>query len=155
MFFRKYCTLKSKKSIDEVKAALMGQHINIHNLDFEITQKENVLKMIPHTENEDDKVYTLPITSIKLSSDGQGTILKLLSKPRRIDIGGPYIVMIFVTVATLASLVFLYYGKGEYDNTAYIMLGIAALIFLLLWYRLEQGYFDYIRKIKAWVKSKI
>ena len=45
--------------------------------------------------------------------------------------------------------------ESEYNNTSYILGGIAITIFLILWYRLEMGYFDYIRKIAKWVKDNI
>jgi uncharacterized membrane protein YuzA (DUF378 family) len=63
--------------------------------------------------------------------------------------------MMFVFFAVIAGLLLYLYGEGAYNNTAYILVGIAVLIFLLLYIRMQQGYFDYIRKIKKWVGEHI
>ncbi len=155
MFFRKYYTIRSNKNVTEVKKALLGGHVKIHALDFEVKESDDVVRIIPHTEEEGDKMFTLPITRLKFENSTQGTTIKMLSKPRRIDIGGPYMIMIFVLFAIAVATLLLVYGGGKYNSSAYIMYGAAVVIFLLLWLRLQQGYFDYIHKIKDWVKSKV
>ncbi len=152
MIFRRYYTIESNKNIETLKNNFLGQHLKVHQLDFEIVEKDGHVKVIPHAEN-DDHVYTLPITRLNLISKKNGTTIKMVSKPRRIDIGGPYLLMIFVVFAILAGIVLRLKGEGEYDNTAYILIGIASIAFIFLWIRMEQGYFDYIRKIRDWVKS--
>lgn len=154
MLFRRYYTLQSKKSPQEVKSALVGRHLKVHVLDFEVWDKDNSIKIIPHAELE-EHIYTLPITRVKIIANGTGSTVKLMSKPRRIDIGGPYLIMIFILFALIASVFLYFFGAGKYNNTAYILAGIAGLIFLILWFRLQMGYFDYIHKIKNWVKSNL
>jgi hypothetical protein len=154
MIFRRYYTLQSKKNAEDLRQLLLGQHLKVHVLDFEVMDRDGDLKIIPHAEDE-DHIYTLPITRLRMVNDANGgCTIKMMSKPRRIDIGGPYLVMIFVVFALLAALLVYFFGQGKYNNTAYILSGISLLVFLLLWFRLEKGYFDYIRKVKDWVKSK-
>lgn len=150
MIFRRYYTFQSKQNAEALKQNLLGQHLKVHDLDFEIFDKGDSIKVIPHAE-ADEHVHTLPITSLKIKPNGNGSVVKMLSKPRRIDIGGPYLLMFFVTFAIIAAILLYVYGSGQYNTTAYILGGIAILIFLLLWLRMQQGYFDYIRKIKKWV----
>ncbi len=155
MIFRRYYTLQSKKNPDEIKQHLIGQHLKVHDLDFEISHRDGDVKIIPHAEVE-EHVYTLPITRLRLTATDSGnTIIKMRSKPRRIDIGGPYLIMIFVLFMIIAGILLYVLGEGKYNNTSYILCGIAILIFAILWFRLEMGYFDYIRKIKKWVKSHV
>lgn len=154
MIFRRYYTFQSKQNAETLRQKLLGQHLKVHNLDFEIFDKGDAIKVIPHAEG-DEHVHTLPITSLKIKSNGSGSTIKMLSKPRRIDIGGPYLLMFFVTFAFIAGVLLYVYGDGAYNTTAYILVGIAALIFFLLWLRMEQGYFDYIRKIKKWIGQHV
>lgn len=154
MIFRRYYTFQSKANAETLRQKLLGQHLKVHNLDFEIFDKGEVIKVIPHAE-ADDHVYTLPITSLKIKPNGAGSTIKMLSKPRRIDIGGPYLLMGFVTFAIIAAVLLYFFGDGTYNNTAYILAGIAITVFILLWLRMEQGYFDYIRKIKRWVSEHL
>ncbi len=154
MIFRRYYTFKSKLNADDLKKKLLGQHLKVHELDFEIFDKGEDIKVIPHAE-ADDHVYTLPITRLRIKPEGAGSVVKMLSKPRRIDIGGPYLLMGFVTFAAIAGVLLYLFGEGAYNTTAYILVGIAAFIFALLWMRMEQGYFDYIRKIKKWVSDHV
>ncbi|MBL7764660.1 MAG: hypothetical protein JNJ58_01080 [Chitinophagaceae bacterium] len=152
MIFRKYYTIQSKKNPEELKKYLLGQHLKVHSLDFEIYDKGDSIKVIPHAEN-DDHVYTLPITKLKINKSANGSIIKMMSKPRRIDIGGPYLLIIFIFFAVLAGVLLRIYGQGEYNITSYILVGISAVAFIILWMRMEQGYFDYIRKINRWIKE--
>ena len=154
MIFTRYATLTSTKNADELKRSLLGKHVKVHILDFEVSQKEDGLKIIPHAEH-DDHMYTLPITRLRITPSGNGSTVKLISKPRRIDIGGPYLIMIFVTFMVIAAIMLYLFGEGKYNNTAYILVGAAFVIFAFLWYRLEMGYFDYIRKIHKWVKENV
>lgn len=154
MIFRSYHTIRSEKNAEEIKAALLGKHLQIHDLDFEIYDKGDCIKIIPHAEIE-KHIYTLPITRIQVNQQTKGSILKLMSKPRKIDVGGPYMVVIFIVFALLAALMLLMFGKGVYDNTAYALAGISAMAFFLLWLRLQQGYFDYIRKTHKWIKNQL
>lgn len=154
MIFRRYATFKSAKNANELKTNFLGQHFKIHDLDFEIMGDDDIIRVIPHAETE-DHVYTLPITRLRFIPSDNGTIIKMLAKPRRIDIGGPYLLMIFVCFMIIASILLITLGEGAYNTTAYILFGSAIAIFAILWFRLEQGYFDYIRKVKSWVKSHL
>ncbi len=152
MFFIRYYSIESNKNAETLKKNFLGQHLKIHNLDFEIFEKGDSVKVIPHAES-DDQVYTLPITRLRFVPKGSGTQIKMMSKPRRIDIGGPYLLMIFILFSIIAAILLKLYGEGEYDRTAYLIAGVVVIIFGALWYRMEQGYFDYIRKVKSWVKE--
>lgn len=154
MIFRRYYTIQSKKNAEELKAEIVGKHFKVHELDFEVIDRDGEVKIIPHAEN-DDHVYTLPITRVRIKNNNNGSTVRLLSKPRRIDIGGPYLIMIFVTLAIGAGIMLYLFGEGVYNNTAYIFAGLGIFIFIILWMRMEQGYFDYIRKIKKWCKENI
>jgi hypothetical protein len=152
MIFSRSYTLQSKKNQDEIRQYIVGQHLKVHDLDFEVLVRDEDVKIIPHAETE-DHIYTLPITRLRFISSGTGTIIKMRSKPRRIDIGGPYLIMIFVLFMIVAGILLFLLGEGKYTTTAYLLCGIAMLIFAVLWIRLDMGYFDYIRKIKKWVQS--
>lgn len=153
MIFRKYYSFKSQKNPDELTKHITGQHLQVHGLDFEIYQKEDSIKIIPHAEN-DEKVRTIPITRLRLIKDSSGgSTIKMMCKPRRIDSGGPTLLAIFLLTALIGGI-FLFLKHNEtYEITSYILMGIGGVGFILFWLRLESGYFDYIRKIKAWVKS--
>ncbi len=150
MFFYRYSTINSKKNANALGATFLGQHLKIHDLDFEISEKGGDIKVIPHAEN-DDHVHTLPITRIRITSKGDQSVIKVRSKPRRIDIGGPYLLMTFISFSLIAAGLLFAFGQGKYNSTIYIIAGAAFVMFGLLWLRLEQGYFDYIRKIRKWV----
>ncbi|MEZ5047748.1 MAG: hypothetical protein R2831_12240 [Chitinophagaceae bacterium] len=153
MIFRRYYNLKSKKSAKEVTAKLLGNTFNVHNLSFEITQRDNNIKVIPHAEKS-EKIYTLPITRLKVTDNKTGSSIKMMSKPRRIDIGGPYLLLIFIFFAIVAAFV-IYFYKKDYINSAYVLAIVALFTFIILWIRMEMGYFDYIRKIKKHIQSLI
>lgn len=46
----------------------------------------------------------------------------------------------------------LYVGE---PSIAYTLMGASVGIFTIFWVRMEMGYFDYVRKIRAHVKSKL
>jgi hypothetical protein len=152
MIFRRYYSIPSNQNADNLRKKFLGQHLKIHELDFEIFEKEGNIKVIPHAEN-DEHMHTLPITRLKFLESGNGTVIKMVSKPRRIDIGGPYLLMVFILFAILAGLMLIKFSKGEYDLTAYILIVSALVVFAVLWIKMERGYFDYIRKVKKWVKA--
>jgi hypothetical protein len=59
--------------------------------------------------------------------------------------------MIFITFAIIAGILLIIKGEGNYNFTAYLLMGIAGITYIFLFIRMQQGYFDYIRKIKKWV----
>lgn len=154
MIFRSYTSIPSKKSVEELKKHLLGQHLQIHDLDFEIIERNGFIKIIPHAEIE-NHIYTLPITRLQLIATENGTMIKALSKPRRIDVGGPLMLIIFVAFSLVAAILLYFYGGEDYHNTSYILIGIGFAVLLFLTLRLQQGYYDYIRKINRWVKSHV
>src|SRR3954468_20871225 len=73
---------------------LIGRHVKIHDLDFEIIEKGNSLRIIPHAENI-DSIKTLPITSVALEHSGKETDIVITSHMRALDSGGPQVIMAF------------------------------------------------------------
>lgn len=154
MLFKRTYRLSSKRSPEELKQELVGDKVDIHGLFFEVFDKENILKIIPRAE-EDDKTRILPITHVDLKGDGGGTKIKVTSKPRRIDIGGPYMLMIFCVFIIIVGA-FLYLSKGESMMwTAVGMVGFGLLVFSIFMLRMQSGYFDYVRKLRSFIKTKI
>jgi hypothetical protein len=152
MIFNSSSTVKSTQSADELRKFFLGQHLSIHELDFEITQLGDVMHVVPNIADS-SHMYTLPVTQLNFSSAGNTTDIKITSQPRRIDVGGPYLLMIFIVFAFITAFLLLKLGGGNYNNTAYIMIGIAGIILITLYYRLYIGYYDYVRKIVNWVKD--
>lgn len=141
---------------DQIHQKIKGQRFKVHNLTFEVMELEGILKIIPRTElEEDDRVYTLPITHIRMKAGTQGTKINIKNKPRRIDIGGPYLIALFIIGLITTGGILMYFLGSEYYNVAYIVLGAAILIFLIFSYKMYTGYYDYIRKINAWVKGNL
>lgn len=154
MIFRRYYTMQSKQNAESLKASLLGKHLKIHQTDFEIFDLNGVVKIIPHAES-DEAVHTLPITELKLIPNASTTTIKMKSKPRRIDIGGIYLLMVFILFLIIASIIIYISLNESYHKVSYILFGSGAVIFILVWLRMEQGYFDYIRKTKKWVAEHI
>lgn len=153
MIFNRSYSFKSSGDASTIRRNLLGKKINIHDLDFEVIEKESMLKVIPHAEHE-EKFRVLPITHLVLNDNGQNTQIRFTSKPRRIDIGGPYAIIIFSLFCVLAG-VFLYFFIDKSRTYSMAMTGIGLAILLILWIRMEMGYFDYVRKIKNFVKNNL
>ncbi|MEI8280285.1 MAG: hypothetical protein WCG87_11020 [Bacteroidota bacterium] len=142
-------------AIDDIKSRLLGKHVQIHKLDFEILEEDDTLKIIPHAEQE-TAVKTLPVTRVELVKNDSKTNIKIRCKIREIDSGGPYLLVSFSLFMFIGSIVaFLGTGgKGEYASLIYTMLAISVGMFTIFWIRMEQGYFDYVRKIREYVKKQ-
>lgn len=154
MLFKRSYRYQTATSIEEIKKSLIGSHVKIHNMDFEVSEKEDVLRIIPHAEQE-TAIKTLPITHVDLKANGNQTEVKLSFKMRKIDGGGPMLIVIFCLFMIGAAGFFLYIGHdGEHNTVAYTLIGISAAIFGLFWMRMQSGYFDYVRKIRDYVKTK-
>nr|HQE11342.1 hypothetical protein [Flavipsychrobacter sp.] len=82
MIFKRTYRYQSSMPLQEIKNKLIGKHIETHHLDFEISEKNGMLRIIPHAEHEAG-VKTLPITHVDLKNKGQATSLKISSKMRR------------------------------------------------------------------------
>jgi hypothetical protein len=152
MFFTK--THKYHFSIpkEDLKNRLLGNHVKIHNLDFEVFEKEDSLHIIPPAEQV-EAIKTLPITNVNMKEEGNSkTRVVITSKMREFDAGGPMLIVIFCTFMFAASMVLLYVGGDPL--VTYFLLGISVFIFTIFYIRLQLGYFDYVRKVRDYVKSK-
>jgi hypothetical protein len=154
MLFRKTNTIKSKHSPEVLRKLLIGNHTTIHGLDFIIKDDNDLIRVVSSLDDS-EHIYTLPISRVTFNNTTNGTTIKLSSHPRRIDVGGPYLIIIFVIFAIIAGILLLVFGEGNYDNTAKIMISVAAIIYAILYIRLQIGYYDYIRKIKKWIQEAV
>ena len=153
MLFSRHFRYHTSMSAEEIKKRLVGTHVKVHQLDFEIYEKEHMIKIIPHAEQE-TSIKTLPITHVEFSGKGDKTQVHISSKMRKIDKGGPLILLTFCFFMLAAALIMLISLQGEgFEVFAFPMLGVSILVFIIFWIRLESGYFDYIRKIRDYVKS--
>lgn len=150
MLFSRTYRYQSNMEIGDIKSKLLGKHVTVHNLDFEVLEKDRMLKIIPHAEKDDFK--TLPITHIEFNGKGNSTQVIVSSKMRKIDKGGPLIVVTFCAFMLIAAILFMVLGKSDYEYFTYVLLGLSLGMFAILWIRLESGYFDYIRKLRDYIK---
>ncbi|MFI4962764.1 MAG: hypothetical protein ACHP6H_02790 [Legionellales bacterium] len=134
------------------KNHLVGQHVKIHDLDFEIVEKVPSLSIIPHAEQE-LAIKTLPITYIDLKEDEGKTKVVITFKMRKLDSGGPMLILTFCTFMLIAAVV-LFMIRSVERPLPYTLAGIGIGILILFSIRMQTGYFDYIRKIRAYVKSR-
>jgi hypothetical protein len=149
MIFNRTYRFKAPLPMDQVRQRLLdNQHLKVHHLDFEIIEKDNMVRVIPHAENL-DSIKTLPITHVSFNGDGDsGTRVILKSKPRRIDAGGPYLIILFCLFCVIGASIFYFVNPNEYSWPSLVMIGIGILIFIIFWINMEIGYFDYTRKIR-------
>ncbi len=153
MIFKRTYRYNTALTADEVKHRLVGKHIQVHQLDFEVLEKEKMLKIIPHAE-EVNGIRTLPITHIQMEAKGNNrTKVVITSKPRKIDAGGPYLIVIFCMFCIIGASVLYVMNPNESYAPPIAMVGIGLLIFIVFWLRMETGYFDYTRKIRDYVKQ--
>lgn len=155
MVFSRTYRYNSNLSAEDIRRRLTGQHMKVHNLDFEVSEKGQTLRIIPHAE-EVESVKTLPITHVDFKGRGNQTQVVISSKMRRIDKGGPMLVVIFCLFLLIAGVVAYLVGDQDasYSMYAYVLAGIGALIFAIFWMRMETGYFDYVRKIRNHIKQQ-
>lgn len=151
MLFERSYRLSTNNSVEAIKAALLGKMFTIHNLDFEVYESDNCIKIIPHAEKEKE-IKTLPITHVDLEGRGDTTNLKVSYKIRKIDQGGPYLLVTFCLFLLVGALIFFLYQEHTYS---YLMLAICLIVFGVFWAKMQTGYFDYSSKIKNYLKEKI
>lgn len=150
MFFTRTHSYHSSLPKEALRDRLVGKHVNIHNLDFEVMETEDAaIRIIPHAEQIDD-IKTLPITKLDMKEKDGKTAVVITSKMRQLDSGGPMLIMLFCAFILMASVV-LYLCK-EMQISA-ILLAADVAIFAIFWFRMERGYFDYVRKVRNYVKS--
>ena len=94
MFFTRTHRYNFPISKEDLKNRLIGKHVKIHNLDFEVMEKDNSISIIPHAEQV-ETIKTLPITKVVLKEVGGKTSVTITSKIRKLDAGGPFLVVIF------------------------------------------------------------
>lgn len=155
MIFKRTSRLKTTLSLDEVKDRLSRRQFKVHDMDFEIAEKERMLKVIPHAEHI-QSIKTLPITHVDVQGNGAtGSRIVLTSKPRRIDVGGPYLIVIFCLFCIVGASIFYFINPDESFMPPLTMAGVGILIFIVFWIRMESGYFDYVRKIREYIKGVV
>ena len=137
---------------EDLKNRLIGNHVKIHNMDFEVYEKDHSLRIIPHAE-QTEGIKTLPITRVEMNEEGSKMNVVVTSKMRKLDSGGPILIMFFCIFMILASVI-LMAVDGEPKMT-YSLLAIGSSILIVFFVRMQMGYFDYIRKIRSYVKSQI
>ncbi len=153
MLFSRTYRYQSAMPIEDIRSRLLGKRVKVHNLDFEVLEKDRQLKIIPHAERI-EALKTLPITHIRLNGKGAKTQVVISSKMRKIDQGGPLLIVIFCTFMLLAGIIGFIAGHQEYATYIYTFLGLGLLIFIVFWTRMETGYFDYVRKLRDYVKKE-
>jgi len=154
MLFTRTYKYRTQKPIEAVKQRLVGQHVRIHKLDFEVYEKDGMVKIIPHAENIEG-LRTLPITHIEFEGKGNAqTKVKITSKMRRIDKGGPLLIVTFCVFLLLAALLLGLYGKEGFLPYVFVLGGLGLLVFIVFWVRMESGYFDYVRKIRDFIRHE-
>jgi len=155
MIFNRTSRLKTTLSLEEVKNRLSRKQFKVHDMDFEIAERERVLKIIPHAEHI-QSLKTLPITHVDVQGNGPtGSRIVLTSKPRRIDVGGPYLIVIFCLFCIVGASVFYFINPDQSFMPPLTMAGVGILIFIVFWIRMESGYFDYVRKIREYIKREV
>lgn len=150
MLFARSYRLSTSNSVVAIKAALLGKIFKVHNLDFEVYESDKCIKIIPHSEGEKE-LKTLPITHIAVEGKGESTNLKVSYKIRKIDQGGPYLLVTFCVFLLAGAIAF--YVNNEH-TLSYLMLAISAVIFGIFWVKMQAGYFNYAAKIKKFIKEK-
>jgi hypothetical protein len=152
MIFNRTLSFKSDHQVADIKQRLLGKTVHVHNLDFEVVESNNVVKIIPHA---DDVVgaTTLPITHVLFKSRPTDTVVRMRTHPRRIDVGGPYIVMIILAFTLLAGVALLVLVPDMYSTAGKWMVGMSLVLGGIFWIKMELGYFDYVRQLHKWLKT--
>jgi hypothetical protein len=152
MFFTKTHKYTTKISKEDLRERLVGKHLTIHNLDFEVQDKGEYLKIIPHAE-EIQEIKTLPETYVDFAIENGMTRVQIKCRMRKFDSGGPFILLIFCFFMIACSVV-MFFTTPERSLT-YTLLAIGLGVLTIFWVRLEMGYFDYVRKIFGFLKNHL
>lgn len=153
MFFTRTYEYDLNVSKDEFMKRLIGRHVSIHNMDFEIYEQEDRLCVAPHAEQVTD-IKTLPITWIDLKNNGGKFRVMMRSNIRQLDAGGPKLISIFCVFLLIAAVV-LFITSGGDRKIGLTFLGLDAIIYSLFWLRMKRGYLDYVHKIRDYVKERV
>ena len=73
---------------------------------------------------------------------------------RKIDSGGPTLIMIFCLFLLMAAGIALYSNPNTNQAISFTLGGIGVGVFAIFWMRMQTGYFDYVRKIRDFVKKQ-
>lgn len=150
MIFNKTFRFESQSNINDLKEKLVESLINVNNQSFFISPKDNMLRIIPDASKRKE-LTTLPVTHIKFKkrNDSNKTKVTLFSKPRKIDAGGPYLLVVFCVFLLIAAIV-IYAVESNRENIipALGLVGLSLLIMLIFWYRMSRGYYRYVRGIR-------
>lgn len=152
MFFVRTYNFPLNVSREEFMKRLIGRHVTIHNLDFEIYDQEDRLCIVPHAEQVTE-IKTLPITWIGFSNDSGKTKVTVKSSIRQIDAGGPMLITIFCVFLLIAAII-LSISSGGDPKITYTFLGLDVLVYGIFWIRMKRGYLDYVHKIRDYVKER-
>lgn len=153
MFFTRTHTYHFPISREDLKTRLIGKHVKIHDLDFEVVDDGGTLSIIPHAEQV-NAIKTLPITTITMNESNGKTKVAVTSRMRPIDSGGPFLIVIFCAFMLIAAGILIKVDENGDRTIPYTLLGISLLIMAIFSIRMQMGYFDYIRKVRQYVKEK-
>jgi hypothetical protein len=110
--------------------------------------------VIPHTEN-DERSRIVPISHVLVNPKGADTELELKTKPRRIDLGGLYLVVGSIILVIMIAI-YLRITYPEQSIWVSISVLVAALIaFLIFRLRLQSSYYGYIGNLRSFIKNQI
>gem|GEM_PF-1088810 len=154
MLFNTTSRISSKMNTGQVKEALVGKHVQIKELDFEFKESEGIIKVIPHTEN-DERSRLVPITHITTENNGNGTHIQISAKPRRIDVGGLYLAIGSIILLGLIGVYLRLTYPEQSPMVAISILALALLAFVIFRMRLQSGYYGYIGNIKSFIKKQL
>ena len=155
MFFTRTHSCPTKYTREELKKRLIGDHIKIHNLDFEAVEDDRAISIFPHTEQVSE-IKTLPITSVEFQETDGSMKVVMTSSIRPLDQGGPILMLILCgLLIVVGTVLFFAFHENPERIAAYVVFGISVFAFALFWARMQSGYFDYVRKVRAHVVELI
>lgn len=147
LMFTRTFSYEASLSKEALKSRLVGNHVTIHGLDFEVMEKNESLRIIPHAE-QIDEIKTLPITFVEINETNGKTKVKIKSRMRKLDAGGPMLIMILCSLLLAASGVLLLLQEQLFSG---LLLAASLLTYITFRLRLELSYFDYVRKVQSHV----
>ena len=136
---------------EHLRYRFVGNHVKIHDMDFEVLEQDQKLHIIPHAEQV-NAIKTLPITYLELNEENGKTKVVVTSEMRKLDTGGPLLIIVFCVFLLITSFILLYIGKEPV--LTYMMWGATLFILTLFLIRMQLGYFDYVRKIRGYIQYK-
>ncbi len=155
MIFDKKYKIPLEVTPETFKERVLGEHFKVHHLDFEVydhVEPDGIIKIFPHAESV-SRTTTLPITHLTIVKDNSetGNHIEAFFHIRRIDKGLPLFFLLLFLGTLIAGIIGLNYEALA--KTSKIFIGLGAVGLLLTYLKLNSGYYDYIRKIRAWVET--